>query len=123
MGDISAAFRVDTGITGFFRYLAKGDFHSAVSAIHIDSVKKAREVLLNVVLYVPLGYLLPFVSKKMRRPSLIILAGFLCSLATELGQFYTKLGYFTTDDLVCNTLGALIGGITGIFLCALWRIE
>lgn len=121
--DISAAFHVDFGIVGFFRELFHGNVEAAFSAIHIGNMRKAREVLLNVLLYLPLGYLLPFVSKRLRRPSLILLIGFLCSLATELGQYYTKLGYFQIDDLVCNTMGALIGGIIGILLCALWRVE
>ena len=121
--DIEAAFRVDPGIFGFFRELLRGDVGTAVSSVHIDNVRKAREVILNVLLYMPLGYLLPFVSRKLRRPSLITLIGFLCSLATELGQMYSRLGYFQVDDLVCNTIGTLIGGLIGILLTALWRIE
>ena len=123
LSDIDAAFHVDLGILGFFRELFRGDTQAALASIHIGDVKKAREVILNVILYMPLGYLLPFVSKRLRRPSLIILIGFLCSLATELGQYYTKLGYFQVDDLVCNTVGTLIGGLIGIALCALWRVE
>ena len=123
MADIEAAFRVDLGVIGLIKEIIRGNAKEALASVHIESARKAREVLLNVLLYLPLGYLLPFVSKKFRRPSAILLIGFLCSLATELGQYYTKLGYFQVDDLICNTMGALIGGLIGIALCALWRIE
>ena len=123
MRDIRAAFRVDNGIVGFVRELSRGNFREAVGAFHIDDPRKAREVFLNILLFLPLGYLLPFVSKKLRNPFVIMLIGFLCSLATEYAQFYTRLGTFQVDDLVCNTLGTLIGGIIGVLLCALWRVE
>ena len=123
LADIQAAFHVDLGIVGFFKELIQNGPDAALAAIHIDSVRKAREVLLNVLLYLPLGYLLPFCWKKLRKPSVITLIGFLCSLATETAQLHFKLGYFQVDDLICNTLGTLIGGLIGIALCALWRIE
>ncbi len=123
MADIDAAFRVDLGVIGLIKEIIHGNAQAALASIHVESARKAREVLLNVLLYLPLGYLLPFVSKKFRRPSAVLLIGFLCSLATELGQYYTKLGYFQVDDLICNTMGALIGGLIGIALCAIWRIE
>ncbi len=123
MRDIRAAFRVDDGVVGFVRRLSDGDLRGALSAVHIGDPRKAREVFLNILLFLPLGYLLPFVSKKLRNPFFITLIGFLCSLATECAQFYTRLGTFQVDDLVCNTLGTLIGGLIGVLLCALWRVE
>lgn len=34
--------------------------------IHIGNYTAAREVFLNILLYVPMGYLLPFICKPMR---------------------------------------------------------
>ena len=66
--------------------------------------------VLNVLLYIPLGYLLPCVFPKLcRKTQTTILIGFLLSLATETTQLITNLGQFDVRDLICNTVGAAIG--------------
>lgn len=67
-----------------------------------------RNTVLNVVLFVPLGILLPFLWKKYRTWKASILFGFGMSLAIELLQILT---YRATDinDLIANTLGTAIG--------------
>ena len=69
----------------------------------------AEGYILNVLLFVPYGYLLPFIKKK---PFLkqTVLCSFLLSLCIELLQFLFKRGIFDIDDLICNTVGGLIGG-------------
>lgn len=65
---------------------------------------------LNVLLYLPMGYLLPCVFPKLRdKPWLTVLVAFLISLATETLQGITNLGQFDVRDLFCNTMGALLG--------------
>ena len=83
----------------------------------------AKEVLLNVLLYIPMGYLLPFVWKKMRHIWIITVIGFLCSCATEFAQLYFRIGYFQVDDIVCNTIGTMIGALIGVTMTTLWRIR
>jgi len=67
-----------------------------------------RNTVLNVVLFVPLGMLLPFLWEKYRTGKTMILFGFCMSLAIELLQILT---YRATDinDLIANTLGTVIG--------------
>ncbi|MBQ7300419.1 MAG: VanZ family protein [Clostridia bacterium] len=66
--------------------------------------------ILNVLLFVPYGYLLPYIKKK---PFLkqTVLYSFLLSLCIEYFQFLFKRGIFDIDDLICNTVGGLIGGM------------
>ena len=73
------------------------------------SVKNWANVLLNVAMFGPLGFLLPLLGKKFRKWYLTIPAGFGTSLAIELLQLAFGRGICDVDDLFCNTLGAVIG--------------
>ena len=75
------------------------------------TVQIFREVLLNILLYVPLGALvragLPDTEK---RPFLkTVLAGLICTLLTEILQYALNLGLAEADDVIHNMLGLLIG--------------
>lgn len=65
-------------------------------------------IILNVLLYVPLGYLLSRLFPRLKVWQ-VILIGLLCSLATEATQYLFKLGWCETDDVIHNTLGTAIG--------------
>ena len=85
------------------------------------------EIILNILLYIPLGYLLPFLWPSLRPrerqgffPSRwvslrIVLIGFLCSCLTEISQYVFRIGLFEFDDMINNTLGCLMG-------CVLYEI-
>ena len=66
-------------------------------------------VILNVAMFVPLGILLPLLTKNYRRWYLILAEGFGTSLVIEVVQYITARGLFDVDDLFNNTLGAMIG--------------
>lgn len=76
-----------------------------------------RNVLGNIILTMPLGFLLPFISKKMDRFKLILISGFLFSLGIESVQFLLSsfLGFTykitDVDDMILNVIGAVIGYI------------
>ena len=65
-------------------------------------------MILNVLLYVPMGYLLHVLFPKMKRWQIIFI-GCLCSVATETCQYFIKTGWCETDDVIYNTLGTVIG--------------
>lgn len=74
------------------------------------------EIILNVLLFVPLGALLPFLFPRQLRDtniiagSIIVCAvGCACSCAIELAQWRFSLGLFEFDDILNNTLGAFAG--------------
>lgn len=122
--DFQSAFYMDMGILGFIREILNSNFSTALSSIHIQSNIMAREVLLNILLYFPMGYLLPFVFKSLRGHILLItLIGFLASCATEFTQLYFHLGVFQVDDIILNTLGAFLGAILGSILVWIWRVK
>ena len=63
---------------------------------------------LNVLLFVPLGFLLPFCWPQYRKPGYTICFGFCFSLLIELSQLL-NVRRTDVDDLILNTLGAVIG--------------
>lgn len=63
----------------------------------------------NVVGFLPYGYILPIIFRNLRNVWSIVFSGFLFSLMVETIQLITKVGCFDVDDLMLNTLGALLG--------------
>lgn len=78
------------------------------------------QILLNILLYVPFGFLLDDSSRMKKRPLLIILSGFLFSCGTELVQLVFRLGCFEFDDIINNTLGCAVG--LGFHRLVLWVV-
>ncbi|WP_156576467.1 VanZ family protein [Bacillus luti] len=64
--------------------------------------------LLNIVLFMPLGFLLPTIWPHFRKMKNTVCAGFLFSLAIELNQLLNNR-ITDIDDLFTNTLGAMVG--------------
>ena len=63
---------------------------------------------LNIIMFIPLGFLLPFLWKKYRNFSSTILFGFTFSLFIEVSQIITSRAT-DINDLIANTLGILFG--------------
>lgn len=77
---------------------------------HLGWQKGQLESLgLNVLLFVPLGYLVPSITARMNSWWKVLLLGFGFSLLIETVQLITKLGWFDASDLLHNSIGALIG--------------
>ncbi|WP_429725638.1 VanZ family protein [Bacillus nitratireducens] len=64
--------------------------------------------LLNILLFMPLGFLLPTIWPHFRKMKNTVCAGFFFSLAIELNQLLNNR-ITDIDDLFTNTLGAIIG--------------
>ena len=71
-----------------------------------------RNSLLNVLLFVPLGFLLPVLWKRFRSLLWTGFAGFLFSLSIELLQLFT-LRATDINDLLTNTAGTILGWLLG----------
>ena len=75
----------------------------------LGSKSQLKVIVLNILLFVPFGYLLPLFRKRADRWWKVLLCGFAASLTIELLQLVTRYGMFDLDDLMHNTLGALLG--------------
>ncbi|MCU5429978.1 VanZ family protein [Bacillus cereus] len=80
--------------------------------------------LLNILLFMPLGFLLPTIWPQFRKIKNTVCAGFFFSLAIELNQLLNNR-ITDVDDLFTNTLGAIIGYVlyTALFKLILKREE
>ena len=67
-------------------------------------------IILNILMFLPLGFCIPIFSHRFRNWYLPLVIGFLFSGFIELFQNITGKGLCDVDDLLCNTLGALVGG-------------
>ena len=65
-------------------------------------------MVLNAVMFAPLGFLLPLFFERYRHWGRTLAAGFLTSLTVELIQLFTFRAT-DVDDLIMNTLGTLVG--------------
>lgn len=68
-----------------------------------------RNLLGNLFLFIPAGYLLPRVFRPFRPFWRFFLNGLLILLAVELAQLLSLLGVFDVDDLILNMAGFCIG--------------
>ena len=63
----------------------------------------------NIMMFVPLGILLPMLFKKIRKLQYCALTGFSCSCTIEVSQLITQRGFCQLDDVITNTMGAVVG--------------
>lgn len=116
------SLQVDFGVLELLRVLVTKGPVAFFSHIHVINLHDFAEVHLNVMLTIPLGYLLPYIFSWYRAKVRIrpVLTTFLLSLFTENAQLVTKVGFYNIDDLITNTIGGLIGqGLFVIFAFAL----
>ena len=72
-----------------------------------------RTMVMNTFLFFPFGLSMPFVLPEKCRGKLLLtlICAFLFSTGIELIQYFGGLGYCEVDDIICNTLGGLIGSM------------
>ena len=109
--DVKNAFSTPTGFSGWFRTLFTEGVSSAFSQISIVRPEDLSQFYLNMALFVPIGYLLPYVFRWFRarvriRPVVFCL---LLSLLVENLQLVFRRGMYDFDDIISNTLGGWIG--------------
>ena len=130
LGDLMGSVQIDTGIVGILRDIITQGFNRGLAHIRITKPEDIAQVYLNIALYVPMGYLLPYVfdwfrAKPRLRP---VLAGAACSFLTENLQLIFRRGFYDLDDLFSNIVGAWIGQLLYLALAYVvthpdWRKE
>ena len=70
-------------------------------------VNKAEAVqyLLNILFFIPYGLLIPWKENWKR----VFVTALVLSISIELSQYIFNLGWCEVDDVISNTLGAMIG--------------
>ncbi|GEO04020.1 hypothetical protein AAE02nite_16840 [Adhaeribacter aerolatus] len=83
-----------------YRYAPHGDQFRDIFLINIMG---------NLVLLLPWGFLAPLVLGKLHNVKRVAISGFLISFSAEVIQFTFSLGIADVDDLIYNTIGAVMG--------------
>ena len=76
--------------------------------------------LLNILLFVPIGCLVGLATKKYKLVY-AVLVGLFVSETIECSQLIWKKGTFDVDDLMNNTIGALIGGLIAVIVMSRYK--
>lgn len=75
-----------------------------------------KEIVLNIILFLPAGILFPFVWGKKILLRYAFMAGVSFSFVIECSQLILCRGLFEWDDMIDNTIGAVIGCIISNFI-------
>ncbi len=78
-------------------------------------------VVLNVVAFVPFGFILPIISPKNRKLFNVFLLSLEMTLAIEILQMVFRVGIFDIDDIYMNTLGGTLGYVLYEICC--WSLR
>ncbi len=111
---IQIVYEVSFGISGGVTYSLERHkpnlipFADLVRGYEMGIKNMLKQVVLNVILYCPLGFLLPLFSDKLKKITAVILVSLFTSLIIEVLQYY--VGRSTDiDDIIFNICGATIG--------------
>lgn len=83
------------------------------------SLRTWLNVLLNIALFSPLGILLPLLAQSFKKWYVTLSVSFGVSLTIETIQLITKRGIFDVDDLLLNTLGAMVGWSVSLLILSI----
>lgn len=78
-------------------------------AEHVNTDIAINNLMGNFVLLLPLGLLLPFLFKRCQTLTSIAAVAFGVSALIEVIQFILQIGMADVDDILLNTIGAIVG--------------
>ena len=95
------------GIGTIWDLISHEKLDSTINLIPFSSEGFATYIL-NIIMFMPLGFLLPLIWRRYREMGRTVLTGFCMSLSIELSQLFC-LRVTDIDDLTMNTLGTAVG--------------
>ena len=115
--DLKNAFETERGFSDVLTRLFSEGF-SVFANIRLVRPEDIAQFYMNMMVFVPLGYLLPYTFRWFRERVWTRPVGvcFLLSFFTENMQLLSRRGLYDLDDMISNTLGGFIGQILYIFL-------
>ena len=80
-----------------------------------------KENLLNCILLLPVGVLLPIIANHKVKWYQALVIGILVSAIIEFSQLIFMRGLFEWDDMIHNGLGCMIGCMVTNYIMNVWR--
>ena len=68
----------------------------------------------NVVVFIPFGFLLPYIKESCRNFLILLFHIFIFVLGIEVFQLFSAFGAFDVDDILLNCFGGILGWIAYI---------
>lgn len=100
-------------------FMRIGSVDTSVMTTPFDDIREAfirrdpemaMHFILNILMFVPFGYLIPATNPKyLGKWSFSMMGGLIASTVIEGCQLIFQLGQSDVDDIIANTLGAIIG--------------
>lgn len=95
-----------------FRELDFFPFHCFINWIENGVCKGYWELVMNVLLFVPLGFLIALGKQKLHFRHVVYI-GMSLSIIIETSQYIFAKGISQIDDIINNTIGCIIGYVIG----------
>ncbi|MFS0783087.1 VanZ family protein [Bacillus sp. 1P06AnD] len=89
-------------------HLGESFFNPNINLIPLDN-GVSLEFILNIICFIPLGFLCPIISKTHEQIKKVVLFGSGISLMIEISQLFTLYRATDINDLIANVLGTVIG--------------
>ena len=89
-------------------YVCKTAFKNSKHLFDSIHATPIEDLLLNIILFMPLGFLLPYIWPKLNWWKTVLLS-FCVSTVIEATQYLAHWGCLDLDDIINNTLGACVG--------------
>lgn len=86
-------------------------------------LRRAGNIFGNIALFIPIGMLLPVISRAARKVIPLFLISTFLSLILELFQYILGTGSADIDDVILNALGGLVGYVIFFVLKAKFKSE
>ena len=99
-------------------FLERNSFYGQVNLHFLSSYRAAwnsfdvrswQFIIFNIIMFVPLGILLPLAHERFRNIACTLASGFALTCLIEVMQLITSYGIFELDDIFNNFLGTLVG--------------
>lgn len=104
---LTVLFRPDLDV-----YIITPPFWKISELVH-GNREMCYEIAENIIMFIPFGVLLPVCFRKADKMGIIALTALLFSFIIEIAQLVTARGFFEFDDMLNNTIGAVIGAFIG----------
>lgn len=95
--------------TSHFLQLNLYPFGGYIEAWQKYSLREFQNGIFNILMFVPVGILLPWISYKFRAFKRLLLVVLCATIAIETYQTLSGAGLFELDDIINNTLGGIMG--------------
>lgn len=87
----------------------KNTYLYLIESQHFNLDIVLQNTLGNVVIFIPLGIFLAMLFKRFQSAAKVAMLGFTITVVIEISQFFLQVGQFDVDDILLNTMGAVIG--------------